>query len=358
MSNHKKNSNIVYVIAALFFSLVLFLSVNRAEPTNSLTATDDEPFEETVKDIPVTINYDDDKYFIQGYDPTVNIRLSGKNRVQLQAEKNEETRRFKVVADLTDLSEGTHDVALKVENLSNSVSAKLNPATFTVTIEKKASQEFTVDTTDLADRLQTAYELEDYTIDPQKVEVTTGNKTIKEIDKVKLASDFKNINNKTSKKVALVAVNKDGDELATIIEPKTVNVDLSISVPHKEVSLLAVQTGTSASGISHYNFQLSENNATITGSQNLLDNIDSLEVPIDITGVSEPTTREVNLNLPENVSSDQDKIKVNITPVFENQSDVDGTDETTQESETTSQTAASSTETQTTEITETTQSKE
>ncbi|GMA43311.1 hypothetical protein GCM10025853_07680 [Tetragenococcus halophilus subsp. halophilus DSM 20339] len=70
------------------------------------------------------------------------MTLSGANRVQLNAEANEETRNFEVVADLTDLEEGTHDVPLEIDNLSNSVDASAEPDTLTVTIEKKRRKIF------------------------------------------------------------------------------------------------------------------------------------------------------------------------------------------------------------------------
>lgn len=345
MANKKRNSTILYSVAALFLSLILFFNANRTGFQNPIISS--ETSEETVRNIPVTINYDKDKYFIQGYDPTVSVRLSGKNRVQLQAEKNEETRHFRVVADLTELKAGTHDVRLKVKNLSNSVTAKVKPATLTVTIEKKASKDFTIDTTDLASRLQSGYELGDYGLSPQKVTVTTGNQTMKEIREIRLSSQFDKINEGVSKKVALVAVNRKGEELAAEIEPESTLVKLNVTAPQKQVNLAAVQTGTPAAGISHYNFQLSKNNATITGSQTLLDAIDSLEVSVDVTGIKEPTTRQVKLTVPDNIHSDVNKVNVNITPVYENTTETKTTTTTTQRKEsrsTAQESSAASTE--------------
>ena len=38
---------------------------------------------------------DTDSYFIQGYETTVNVTLKSRNRIQLNAEKNDETRNFR-----------------------------------------------------------------------------------------------------------------------------------------------------------------------------------------------------------------------------------------------------------------------
>ena len=49
---------------------------------------------------------------------------------------------FRVTANLTGLGEGTHEVPLKIRNLSSAVKAKLEPDTITVTIEKKVTKRF------------------------------------------------------------------------------------------------------------------------------------------------------------------------------------------------------------------------
>ncbi|GAA3008658.1 CdaR family protein [Tetragenococcus solitarius] len=321
MLKKKKRSNIVYGLLALFFSLLLFFNANGSNFRNSIAST--ETYEETAQNVPITIDYDSDKYYIQGYESTANITLSGANRVQLNAEANDETRNFKVVADLTDLGEGTHDVPLKVENLSNSVDASLDPDTITVTIEKRVSKNFQIDTQELEDKVQDGFELEDFVISPQEVKVTSGEKTMKEISKVILSSNLETINKDISDSFSLQAVDDNGDGLSASIEPQEADVQLSVSAPDKEVSLEPTQTGEAADGVSSFDFQLSENSATISGAQNLLDNVDSLEVPVDVTDVTEPTTRNVNVQTPAQLNSDVDTVTVNITPIFEETSTED-----------------------------------
>ncbi|MBT1022660.1 hypothetical protein KJW59_20230, partial [Enterococcus faecium] len=76
----------------------------------------------------------------------VTVKLSSANRVQLNAEANEDTRMFRVTADITKLGEGTHEVPLKIQNLSSAVTAKIEPSTITVTVEKKVIKDFDVET--------------------------------------------------------------------------------------------------------------------------------------------------------------------------------------------------------------------
>ncbi|MDN6639758.1 MAG: hypothetical protein L0L10_03165 [Tetragenococcus sp.] len=315
MLKKRKKSNIVYALLALFFSLVLFFNANGSNFQNSIASS--ETFEETAQDVPVTIDYDSDEYYIQGYESTVDVTLSGVNRVQLNAEANEETRNFEVVADLSELEEGTHDVPLEIKNLSNSVDASLNPDTLTVTIEKKVSKNFQIDPQDFENKVEDGFELDEASVSPQEVTVTSGEQTMEEISEVAISSDLETINESISDRFPLQAVDENGEELSANLDPQTAEVQLDVSAPDKEVSLAPSQTGEVGEGISAFDFQLDENSATITGAQNLLDEVDSLEVPIDVTDVTEPTTRDVNVETPDQLSSDVETVTVNITPVFE-----------------------------------------
>jgi len=315
MLKKKKKSNVVYGFLALFFSLLLFFNANGSNFQNSIASS--ETYDETAHDVPITIDYDSDEYYIQGYEKTADVTLSGANRVQLNAETNEETRNFEVVADLTDLGEGTHDVPLEIENLSNSVDASADPDTLTVTIEKKETKNFQIDTQDLEDKLQDGFELDNMTVSPQEVEVTSGEETMKDISKVVVSSELETINENISDSFSLQAVDENGESLSASLNPQTVDLQMEVSAPDKEVSLEPSQTGEAAEGVTDYDFQLSENSATITGAQNLLDEVDSLEVPIDVTDITEPTTRNIDVQAPSQLSADIDTVTANITPIFE-----------------------------------------
>ena len=143
MFTRQRKSNIMYGLLALLFSLVLFFNANGSNLQNGLITPGS--YEETLTEVPVQTTYDSEKYFIQGYEPTVTVKLASVNRVQLNAETNAETRNFRIVADLNKLKTGTHDVPLEVQNISNSVTASVNPKIFTVTIEKKVTRTYPVE---------------------------------------------------------------------------------------------------------------------------------------------------------------------------------------------------------------------
>ena len=135
-------SKMIMALFALLLTLILFTNANTTDQQKQQKPAYN--YEETVKQVPIVFEYNEKKYYIQGYEPNVDVKLSSANRVQLLAESNADTRTFTVVADLNELSPGTHEVKLKVENLKSGVKAKLSTNKSTVTIEKKITKKFAV----------------------------------------------------------------------------------------------------------------------------------------------------------------------------------------------------------------------
>ena len=85
-------SKLITAVFALLLTLILFTNANNPAQNQSKPTYN---YEETVKEVPIVFEYDDKKYYIQGYEPNVDVKLSSANRVQLLAESNADTRTFK-----------------------------------------------------------------------------------------------------------------------------------------------------------------------------------------------------------------------------------------------------------------------
>ncbi|MCS6734453.1 CdaR family protein, partial [Proteus terrae] len=164
---------------------------------------------------------------------------------QLNAERSEETRSFRVVADLTGLDEGTHEVPLEVKNLSSSVTAEIEPKTVTVTIEKKVTQTFTVEPVISTDGATSGYGVDSMSVEPQEVEITTGDKTLAEIDRVVAIVNPDDITGDSiTVDGTIEAWDSENNPLAIIPEPDSVDVALMMEAPSKEIELFVTQQGT------------------------------------------------------------------------------------------------------------------
>ncbi len=369
MISKEKRTSILYGFVALLFSIILYFNANGQTMQNTLSGN--ESYSQTASDVSIQLLYDTDKYYIHGYENTTTVKLASANRIQLMAEANEDTRTFRVTADLAHLGEGTHEVPLKIKNLSSAVTAKLQPETITVTIEKKVTKDFEVKAILPTETTPSGYNLTETTVDPTKVTITTGDKTLAEIHQVVAKVNPSMITDDgVNSNVSVQALNSAGEPLSIVSDPVQVNVTSDAIKPKKTVSLYGIQQGTKGEGIKNYNFKFSELEAEVTGTTEQLAQIgDSIAMPIDISGITHRTTRTIQIPIEQGMSVSPKSVKVEITPVLEsttsdssvdkNQSSTKRNDSTTSTTKsTTSSTSLSSVQTESKQTSESTDSSE
>lgn len=315
MLKTRRRKNIFYAIISLLFTLVLFFNANGSTLQGNIIPTPTS-YEETLKEIAIQPQYDSSKYFIQGFTPSVTVKLKSDNRVQLNTELNAETRNFRVIADLDGLEPGTHEVPLKVQNLSSSVSATLETKSITVTIEKKVTKIFDVQTDLSQGNLQEGYKLGKIAIEPSTVSVTTGEETLKEITQVLApTSAVKNATKDIATTVTVAAVDANGQKLPAIITPEQVKVSAPVTLPSKQVPVTVVPTGKMATSLATIDYELNEYNVTVSAEQAVLDQLDQVSVSVDIDNVVKQTEVTTAVEVPEGVQVSPNEVTVTIKPV-------------------------------------------
>ena len=308
-------SKMVTALFALLLTLILFTNANNPEQNKQQKPAYN--YEETVKQVPIVFEYNEKKYYIQGYEPNVDVKLSSANRVQLLAESNADTRTFKVVADLNELSPGTHEVKLKVENLKSGVKAKLSANKSTVTIEKKITKKFAVKPI-LADEHQLdGVTLRSISSTPKSVIVTTGAQTMKEIAIVQALFTSSNpITQNITKTVKLEALNAKGEKLDVTFDKEEVEVHLAVNRVNKQVKLTPKQFGNLPSGVSGYQFHLNPETIMLSSNGGDLDKIDEIIIPVDISGIAQTTTKVYNIPVDSAFYSPQNNVTIRIEPIY------------------------------------------
>ena len=308
-------SKMITALFALLLTLILFTNANNPEQNKQQKPAYN--YEETVKQVPIVFEYNEKKYYIQGYEPNVDVKLSSANRVQLLAESNADTRTFKVVADLNELSPGTHEVKLKVENLKSGVKAKLSTNKSTVTIEKKITKEFAVKPI-LADEHQLdGVILSSISSTPKSVVVTTGAQTMKEIAIVQALFTSSNpITQNITKTVKLEALNAKGEKLDVTFDKEEVEVHLAVNRVNKQVKLTPKQFGNLPSGVSGYQFHLNPETIMLSSNGGDLDKIDEITIPVDISGIAQTTTKVYNIPVDSAFYSPQSNVTIRIEPIY------------------------------------------
>lgn len=308
-------SKMITALFALLLTLILFTNANNPEQNKQQKPAYN--YEETVRQVPIVFEYNEKKYYIQGYEPNVDVKLSSANRVQLLAESNADTRTFKVVADLNKLSPGTHEVKLKVENLKSGVKAKLSTNKSTVTIEKKITKKFAVKPI-LADEHQLdGVTLSSISSTPKSVVVTTGAQTMKEIAIVQALFTSSNpITQNITKTVKLEALNAKGEKLDVTFDKEEVEVHLAVNRVNKQVKLTPKQFGDLPSGVSGYQFHLNPETIMLSSNGGDLDIIDEITIPVDISGIAQTTTKVYNIPVDSAFYSPQSNVTIRIEPIY------------------------------------------
>ncbi|MCI0129865.1 MULTISPECIES: YbbR-like domain-containing protein [unclassified Vagococcus] len=302
-------------ILSLFFAILLYYNANSFVISNkSVTGTMKE-LQATAENVPVNVTYNQDKYFISGYQETVSVDLTSNNKILLDKESNAETRGFSVVMDLTKYNVGTHEVPLEVVGLPNSVKGTIKPSKLSVTIENKDSNTFKVEPAIDNKIYQEGYSTNEATIDPMTVKVSGSEASVKEVDRVIAGvSDKTNVTSNFSERVKPYAVNKSGEPLDVKIEPETVSVNVKVTVPSKRVKVTPVQSGTIPKGIKDFTFTIKDDMVDIEGPKEVLDEINGIELKIDTSNIKETVTSSYAVVVPNGVKVIPETVSVTVKP--------------------------------------------
>ncbi|WP_181236060.1 CdaR family protein [Enterococcus avium] len=315
-----KKDNVPYILISLLFSLILFFNVNSSNFSRLISS--DTNYEESIQNVPINVVYDSDDYFVHGFSSNVTVKLSGANRIQLNREIDPDTRNFSVVADLSKLGSGTHEVRLKTKNLSSSLFATIEPETISVTIEKKVKKKFDVSPILSSTTSNNGLKVGELSTQPEKVEITTGETTMKEIDRVVASVDSSKLSSdQESIQAPVQALNASGEVLPIQSDPQNVTVNFEIQTPSKEVSLYPIQEGDLPSSVESVKIDLNRTKATITGVQSVIDQIDSIGIPVDVSQIQGTVKKFIDVPISGNYQVIPKTVSAQVTPVFKKSQD-------------------------------------
>ena len=279
---------------------------------------------------PVTANYNEEEYVVEGLPKTVDITMIG-SKANLYLANQLPSQN--VVVDLSDLGVGSYDVKLKYKQAITSVQYKLDPSTVRVTIYPKKSRTMSVseevlNLTDLnselaiksiqlyklktteEENLGTKENAEDR-ITINEVIVKGKEETINQVATVKALVDVNKLTDpqvgenllRGANEVPIVAFDSNGKKLDVELVPSTVRAVVNIESPSKEVPIVVVPKGIENIIFGKSIEKISQSSETVTlyGSQETLDSINNIEVEIDVTNLSGNKKYTESLKKPKNI---------------------------------------------------------
>lgn len=314
------NKKQTLIVLSLIFAFAVFILVDQ----NSNTILNKSA--EVLYNQPVTAEYNEEAYVIEGLPETVDITLIGRTSDLYLARQY--TSSLSVSVDLRGLTPGSHKVKLNyTQGLKalKSIDYKIDPSSANIVVYEKVSETRELDYDILhKDKLDNTLILDSVDLSRNDVIIKGASYKLKQVATVKALVDIDDINNPkvgtfTLKEIPLIAYDSDGKPVDVEIVPNSVDAQIKITSPSKEVALQIVPKGDLAFGKSIKEFTPSISKVTIYGDESVINSIESIPVEIDVTNLSSSKTFNVNIDKPSGVRSISSKtvsIKVTLDDVI------------------------------------------
>lgn len=305
----------VYRVLSLGLAVLLFVYVTNQNlgSTRSSQSTEQAAVANTKETLSETLQVDADldTYYVTGYPKKVSITIAGPN-ANVIAAKN--TRNFRVYIDVRGLKVGTHTVRIKQSGLNKSLSYIIKPETVKVKIATRADKTFPIQANYKSSKIADGYLTDTPTISPSTVRVSGAKSEVARVSQV--VANLNLANNTTEsfeQEVLLEALDKNGNTVDVLLTPQTAHVELPVYLPSKKLKVDLVQSGPGDDN-RIYSLTSSVNSVTVYAPQSVLDKLDkTLDVPVDVNGISNNTQKTVKLVKPDGVVSlDPSSIAVNV----------------------------------------------
>ena len=308
------------IYLSLIIAVGLFLLID--SKVISLVETEAE----VITNVPVVVNYNEEAYVVEGVPETVDITITGrKSDIYLAKQLGE----YEVILDLSDYKPGDtpYKVYFTYSKSIDSLSYQLSPEYVQVTIKNKESQVKSIDYDLLnIDALDSRLSVESVTLNQSEVVVKGGSDALDAIASVKALIDleeqeFTEAGTYDIDNIALVAYDSNGNRLDNVeIVPNTISATIVLDSYSKTVPLTVQTTGDLVTGKAIASILINNTSSysiTIYGDESELENIESIPVTIDVSGMGNESTRtyRVNIRKPNGVR-DMCTDSVEITATF------------------------------------------
>lgn len=315
------NKKQTLIVLSLIFAFIVFFIVDQ----NSDTILNKNA--EVLYNQPVIAEYNEEAYVIEGLPTTVDVTLIGRTSDLYLAKQY--TSNLSVSVDLRGLTPGSHKVKLNyTQGLKalKTIDYKIDPSTANIVVYEKVSETRELDYDILhSDSLNNTLILESVDLSRNDVIIKGASYKLKQVATVKALVDIENISNPkvgvfSLKEIPLIAYDAKGMPVSDIeIVPTSIDAQIKIASPSKEVALQVIPKGELAFGKSIKEFTPSVTKVTIYGEESIINEIESIPVEIDVNGLSSNKTFNVNIKKPSGIreiSSKTVSIKVVLDDVI------------------------------------------
>lgn len=289
-------------VIALAFALLLFSYATNTND-NSKNEVNVPSDSETVvlEDIPVTAYYDTDNVVVTGIPSTVTVTLKGPT-VPLQQARL--TKDFEVFVNLANADLGTKTVQIEIRDLSDKLTATIDPETIKVNVKEKVTEEFKVEAEFSDSSIAKGYSAGTAKISPSTVKITGAKDQVDKIAYVKANISLDEATNEDiSEQAAVSVLDSSLNKLDVQVEPETVEVNIPVTRTSKTVPIDIVEKGTPKENITIDSITLDKKEATITAPEDVLKGVESTRVEVDVNQIDSNKTLSLPVIISNGVTS-------------------------------------------------------
>ncbi len=272
-------------------------------------------------DLPITVvNLPDGMVVLQQSASKVTIKVHAP-----QASWNQlSSSSFRVLADLSKLGPGLHQVPVTVQPADPNVAIdSVEPKAIGVRLEPLKARTFNV-RTEILDAAPVGFAAKTPVVVPPQVTVSGPGVLVDQITEVGADVFLRGAKAPFDREVALVARDAQGNAVKDVtITPSAVTVSVQVEqrVGYKDVSVRAMVKGAPTAGYWVSNITVDPSTVTVVGSADALGKMPGyLEtLPIDVTGATSDVTKRTTFSLPDGVSvlnSGGVAVQVSVTPIL------------------------------------------
>ena len=280
------------IYVSLILAVVVFLLID----SKVITLVESEA--EVITNVPVTVNYNEEAYVVEGIPDTVDIVLIGRKSDIYLA---------KQLGTDYEARDSAYRVYLSYTKSIDSIDYKLDPSYVTVTIKDKISVTKTI----LYDLINEQYLSEELSVESvelsrSEVVVKGSEDAINRIASVKALIDLsddalKEVGTYEVDNIKLVAYDSNGEVLDNIeIVPNTLTATITLDTYSKSVALDVRTTGKLVTGKAIASILINNRNSysvTIYGDEEQITNISSVPVTINVDGEGTNSSRSYNVTI-------------------------------------------------------------
>ena len=303
-------------IATLILAIGLVFSIHSLGNITLIKQVSD-----TIRNKEVTVEYDKEKYVIEGMPDTVDVILYGDDAA-IQSTKT--TNSLTVLADISEFGAGEHYASFAVENLPSNVTAYTNPSSAKVNIYAKEFKVFPISPELINVNAISGLTLENPVLAETQIQLKGAAKDLEKVSFVRALIDGKTINSTLTDKTAtnfegraiVVPYDERGNKINNIMTDSG-GIDYAISLEKavgKPINDLKVNlVGNFPEGQAVKNIALQTETVTINGIESEIAKVSRLEVRFDlknatasgtITGeVVTPTGVELTTITPQKITA-------------------------------------------------------